>query len=202
MHVTGQIFLNRSLIGLELRLVSREGAPKSDVSQLFTSTLVTRRPLADVTPCYQTFSTLSDHFFAAGSNFKPITFKIAKDLLKCFRFSLFTGSGWRQEISAPIGKYPERHFGNEAAIAHGRILRHKSKDPQYVAQLGVSNGVKGSGNPYIDQGQSTLNETVLLGKQIILRCHIEDVGNQSVRISVFTQSYMIAWPHFLFKRDS
>ena len=79
-----------------------------------------------------------------------------------------------------IGKYPERHFSNEAAMEHGNRMRHQSKNPEYVAKLGVSNGVKGSGNPYIDQKLSTGNETVLVGKQIILRCHIEDVGNQSV----------------------
>lgn len=50
-----------------------------------------------------------------------------------------------------------------------------------MAKLGVTNGVKGSGLPYIDTGQSSQNETILVGKQIILRCHIEDAGNQSVR---------------------
>ena len=80
-----------------------------------------------------------------------------------------------------IGKYPERQFGNQAAIEHGKKLRHQSKNPEYVTKLGVTNGVKGSGNPYIDMDLSTRNQTVLVGKQIIMRCHIEDVGNQSVR---------------------
>ena len=108
----------------------------------------------------------------------------------------FTGSGWEQQIfpaanpnAAPhgmsmlhsIGKYPERQFSHDAAVEHGTRMRHQSKDPKYVAKLGVSNGVKGSGNPYIDTSLSTQNHTVLVGKQIILRCHIEDAGNQSVR---------------------
>ena len=97
----------------------------------------------------------------------------------------FAGSGWRQQISAPIGKYPERKFGNEAAIEHGRRLQNESQNPGYVKKLGVSNGVKGSGQPYIDIDLSTQNETVLVGKQIILRCHIEDVGNQSVSLFTF-----------------
>ena len=82
--------------------------------------------------------------------------------------------------SALHGRYSERHFGNEAAMEHGKRLRHQSKDPAYVTKLGVSNGVKGSGSPFIDPEESTRNQTVLVGKQIILRCHIEDVGNQSV----------------------
>ena len=81
-----------------------------------------------------------------------------------------------------IGKYPERRFSNEAAMEHGKRLRHQSKDPAYVTKLGVNNGVKGSGSPFIDPEHCTGNQTVLVGKQIILRCHIEDVGNQSVRI--------------------
>ena len=84
-----------------------------------------------------------------------------------------------------IGKYPERQFGNAAAIEHGKKLRHQSKNPEYLTNLGVTNGVKGSGRPYIDIELSTRNQTVLVGKQIILRCHIEDVGNQSVRTTFF-----------------
>ena len=106
--------------------------------------------------------------------------------LFCF---IFSGSGWQQlsqvygtaeASSRPIGKYPERQFGNAAAIEHGKKLRHQSKNPEYLTKLGVNNGVKGSGRPYIDTSLSTRNQTVLVGKQIILRCHIEDVGNQSV----------------------
>ena len=110
----------------------------------------------------------------------------------------FSGSGWQQDIFPAadpnsqgrismmhsIGKYPERKFSNEAAVEHGKRMRHQSKDPRYVAKLGVSNGVKGSGNPYIDTSLSTQNQTVLVGKQIILRCHIEDVGNQSVSSAI------------------
>ena len=70
---------------------------------------------------------------------------------------------------------------NQAAMEHGSRMRHQSKNPEYVAKLGVNNGVKGSGNPYIDQGLSTGNETILVGKQVILRCHIEDVKGKSVR---------------------
>ena len=66
-------------------------------------------------------------------------------------------------------------------MEHGSRMRHQSKNPEYVAKLGVNNGVKGSGNPYIDQDLSTGNETILVGKQVILRCHIEDVKGQSVR---------------------
>ena len=68
-------------------------------------------------------------------------------------------------------------------MEHGSRMRHQSKNPEYVAKLGVNNGVKGSGNPYIDQDLSTGNETILVGKQVILRCHIEDVKGQSVRKS-------------------
>ena len=73
-------------------------------------------------------------------------------------------------------------------MEHGKKLRHDSKNPEYLTKLGVSNGVRGSGRPFIDISLSTRNQTVLVGKQIILRCHIEDVGNQSVRnnfISLF-----------------
>ena len=81
-----------------------------------------------------------------------------------------------------IGKYPERYDkSNQAAMEHGSRMRHQSKNPEYVAKLGVNNGVKGSGNPYIDQDLSTGNETILVGKQVILRCHIEDVKGKSVR---------------------
>ena len=66
-------------------------------------------------------------------------------------------------------------------MEHGSRMRHQSKNPEYVAKLGVNNGVKGSGNPYIDQDLSTGNETILVGKQVILRCHIEDVKGKSVR---------------------
>ena len=66
-------------------------------------------------------------------------------------------------------------------MEHGSRMRHQSKNPEYVAKLGVNNGVKGSGNPYIDQSLSTGNETILVGKQVILRCHIEDVKGKSVR---------------------
>ena len=45
---------------------------------------------------------------------------------------------------------------------------------------GVTNGIKGSGNPFIDPDLSTNNQTVVVGKQIILRCHIEDSANKSV----------------------
>ena len=71
-------------------------------------------------------------------------------------------------------------------MEHGKKLRHDSKNPEYLTKLGVSNGVRGSGRPFIDISLSTRNQTVLVGKQIILRCHIQDVGNQSVRNTFFS----------------
>ena len=53
-----------------------------------------------------------------------------------------TGSGWQQELptdsSRSFGRYPERQFGNEAAIEHGKRLRHQSKNPGYFKQIGNS----------------------------------------------------------------
>ena len=56
---------------------------------------------------------------------------------------------------------------------------------------GVTNGIKGSGNPYIDPELSTNNQTVVVGKQIILRCHIEDSANKSVS-SKFAETILVA----------
>ena len=57
-------------------------------------------------------------------------------------FCLITGSGWQQELptvsSRSYGRYPERQFGNEAAIEHGKRLRHQSKNPGYFKQIGKS----------------------------------------------------------------
>jgi hypothetical protein len=109
------------------------------------------------------------------------------------KYSLFfAGSGWQQHtyqqpsrkpspIMPSIGKRPEsRHFGKEAAMEHGTRMRHQYKNVEYLSKLGVNNGFKGSGNPFIDPTLSTNNQTVLVGKQIILRCHIEDARNKSV----------------------
>ena len=45
--------------------------------------------------------------------------------------------------SRGVGKYPERQFGNAAAIEHGKRLRHQSKNPEYFKTVGVTNGIKG-----------------------------------------------------------
>lgn len=109
----------------------------------------------------------------------------------------FSGSGWQEQIyqqqdghSMPkIGKYPERQFGNDAAVEHGKKLRHQSKSPDYFKQVGVTlHGVRGSGNPFIDPDLSTTNQSVVVGKQIIMRCHIEDAGNKSVSSNFFSFS--------------
>ena len=94
--------------------------------------------------------------------------------------------------SALHGRYSERHFGNEAAMEHGKRLRHQSKNPEYFKSVGVTNGIRGSGSPFIDPELSTNNQTVLVGKQIILRCHIEDAANKSVSCIVHTNVYCIA----------
>lgn len=121
------------------------------------------------------------------------------------------GSGWQQHQISPvsnvrsmrslhsIGKYPERYDkSNQAAMEHGSRMRHQSKNPEYVAKLGVNNGVKGSGNPYIDQDLSTGNETILVGKQVILRCHIEDVKGKSVSWIRHSDSGLLAVNDFVY----
>ena len=64
------------------------------------------------------------------------------------RLLLLTGSGWQQDDSMipsrGVGKYPERQFGNAAAIEHGKKLRHQSKNPEYFKTVGVTNGIKGN----------------------------------------------------------
>ena len=86
-------------------------------------------------------------------------------------------------------------------MEHGKKLRHDSKNPEYLTKLGVSNGVKGSGRPFIDISLSTRNQTVLVGKQIILRCHIQDVGNQSVRNTIFIFSFLYIMRHYFATRN-
>jgi len=83
-------------------------------------------------------------------------------------------------------------------MEHGKKLRHDSKNPEYLTKLGVSNGVKGSGRPFIDISLSTRNQTILVGKQIILRCHIEDVGNQSVSWMRHSDSGLLAVNDFVY----
>lgn len=133
---------------------------------------------------------------------------ISRCLLALFIFlSLWRrGSGWQQNagnahrhspVASSYREVPGR-LSKEAVAEKSARFRHQSKSAAYFSSLGVSNGIKDSGQPYIEPNLSTGNMSVLVGKQIILRCNIADVGNQSVSWMRHSDSGLLAVNDFVY----